>query len=229
VKDAPIHDWVKPAVTRARNAGMPAVFRLDSCRPHENLSGDGSRLCYLDVMKTIVATALFTLAAPAFAESAPTDFVTQVLEPTGGRIARPQGWFYSEAHRGAVYMWTLSREDTSGNRPYTTGVRIQTFVGVKPTTGKTARQFILDFAAAKKKEAKVVNSCKEQDQGIFTRICLETEEGPHHILYSLFWGSKGMDVAVVTIAGTTRELWPTYAPAFAKMADFELIDMKRFE
>ena len=35
VKDAPIRDWVKLAVTRARNSGMPAVFWLDSYRPHE--------------------------------------------------------------------------------------------------------------------------------------------------------------------------------------------------
>ena len=36
VKDAPIRDWVKLAVTRARNSGMPAVFWLDTYRPHEN-------------------------------------------------------------------------------------------------------------------------------------------------------------------------------------------------
>ncbi|WP_420466015.1 NADP-dependent isocitrate dehydrogenase [Panacagrimonas sp.] len=36
VKDAPIRDWVKLAVTRARLSGMPAVFWLDPYRPHEN-------------------------------------------------------------------------------------------------------------------------------------------------------------------------------------------------
>jgi len=35
VKDAPIRDWVKLAVTRARTSGMPAVFWLDPYRPHE--------------------------------------------------------------------------------------------------------------------------------------------------------------------------------------------------
>jgi len=35
VKDAPIRDWVKLAVSRARNSGMPAVFWLDAYRPHE--------------------------------------------------------------------------------------------------------------------------------------------------------------------------------------------------
>ena len=36
VKDAPIRDWVKLAVTRARSSGMPAIFWLDPYRPHEN-------------------------------------------------------------------------------------------------------------------------------------------------------------------------------------------------
>jgi isocitrate dehydrogenase len=35
VKDAAIRDWVKLAVTRCRNSGMPAVFWLDPYRPHE--------------------------------------------------------------------------------------------------------------------------------------------------------------------------------------------------
>ena len=36
VKDAPVRDWVKLAVARCRNSGMPAVFWLDPYRPHEN-------------------------------------------------------------------------------------------------------------------------------------------------------------------------------------------------
>ena len=35
VKDAPIRDWVKLAVTRARNSNTPAIFWLDPYRPHE--------------------------------------------------------------------------------------------------------------------------------------------------------------------------------------------------
>ncbi|MDO8907255.1 MAG: NADP-dependent isocitrate dehydrogenase [Pseudohongiella sp.] len=36
VKDAPIRDWVKLAVSRSRLSGMPAVFWLDSYRAHDN-------------------------------------------------------------------------------------------------------------------------------------------------------------------------------------------------
>lgn len=35
VKDAPIRDWVKLAVTRAKATGWPAVFWLDKKRPHD--------------------------------------------------------------------------------------------------------------------------------------------------------------------------------------------------
>ena len=34
-KDAPIRDWVKLAVTRARATGSPAVFWLDETRAHD--------------------------------------------------------------------------------------------------------------------------------------------------------------------------------------------------
>ena len=35
VKDAPVRDWVKLAVSRARATGVPAVFWLDKDRPHD--------------------------------------------------------------------------------------------------------------------------------------------------------------------------------------------------
>jgi isocitrate dehydrogenase len=35
VKDAPIQDWIRLAVARARATGAPAVFWLDSTRPHD--------------------------------------------------------------------------------------------------------------------------------------------------------------------------------------------------
>jgi hypothetical protein len=177
----------------------------------------------------LLAVSLLFASELVLAESVPTKFVTQVLEPTDGKISRPTDWFYAERHRGPVYDWIISREDT-GNGPYTTGVRIQTFIGVKEGTGKTAKRFILDFIAAKKKSAdKVIDACEPSEQDFFMRMCLETEEGPYRILYSLFWGTDNLDIALVSIAGTTKELWPTYEATFNTMGAFELIDMKRFE
>jgi len=174
--------------------------------------------------------AIATLAAQDFVfQTAPAEFVTQVLEPTGGKIQRPKDWFYKESQNQSGYLWTISREDSTKG-PYLTGMRIQLLSGVKKATGKTAEQFIRDFIEKKKKEAdKVVNLCDPKEQYLFTRMCLETEEGPFHILYSLFWGTDDLDMAVIVIAGAPAELWDTYAPAFDKMGNFELIDMKRFE
>lgn len=181
------------------------------------------------LMKILVALAALFLGSPVHAESAPTGFVTQILEPTGGKIARPKDWFYAESHKGPVYTWTLSREDSRNNKPYVTGVRIQTFMGVKQGTGQSPEQFIRNFITSRSASAKVLKTCEAEKQSLFMRTCLETEEGPYHILYSLFWGQGDLDLAVVSVAGTTKELWGSYAPVFEKMSAFELIDMQRFE
>lgn len=168
--------------------------------------------------------------ALAFAETnVPDGFVLQVLEPTGGKIVRPKGWFYVEDHHGPSYTWILSKEDASRQR-YNTGVRIQTLVGVQKGTGRAPKEFVLGFIEGKKQDgAKVLKICPESDQGLFTRICLETEEGEDHILYSLFWGNRGLDVVVVSIAGAKKADWSIYAATFDRMSHFELIDMNRFE
>ena len=153
-------------------------------------------------------------------------FVTQVLEPTGGKISMPKDWHYTESHRPHVLMWTLTKEDTQGGKkPYVTGMRIQFFVGIKEGIGKTPKEFLQNFIKEKKASgAHIVESCGEKEEDRFTRSCLETEEGPFHILYSLFWPNDDADMAVVTIAGTNKELWNQYAATFAKMNRFELLD-----
>ena len=161
---------------------------------------------------------------------APPGFVNQILEPLGGRILRPKDWYYAEAHEGPTYRWTISKEDMSKRGGYTTGARIQMFVGVKEHTGATAKEFITSIMEQRRREAqRVIDGCKPQDMGLFTRICLETEEGPHHILYSLYWGRNELDIAVVAMFGTTKELWNTYSSTWTKMNHFELIDMARFD
>ena len=181
-------------------------------------------------MKTLILITLFISATAAFGEKkpkAPREFATQILEPTGGKIRRPKGWFFTESHGPSWFGWIVSREDPAKGS-YTTGFRIQMIVGVRKGTGKSPKQFVMDYIASKKKEATVLKSCDPKDQGMFTRICLETEEGPHHILYSLFWGNE-LDWVVVTIAGTTKELWSTYWETFDRMGPLDLIDMSRFE
>src|SRR5262249_48160973 len=59
----------------------------------------------------------------------PTEFVTQVLEPTGGKIDKPKGWFYAESRDAHSFLWTLSRERAAHG--YETGMRIQVLVGIQ--------------------------------------------------------------------------------------------------
>jgi hypothetical protein len=159
----------------------------------------------------------------------PQGFVTQTLEPTGGKIFRPKEWFYSEDHQGSVYRWTLSKENPADHHPFTTGVSIQTHVGIKERSkNQSAQEFIQAFVAEKTaKASKLFKNCPEEDQGLFTRTGLELESGTDHILYSLFWGNNGLDVAVVSEARTRKELWKTFAPTFDQMSAFDLIDMRR--
>jgi len=171
---------------------------------------------------------LFPISAFAGVETPPEGFVIQILEPTGGKILKPVDWYYTESHRGPSYTWILSKEEAK-TAPYETGVRVQTFINVKKGTGKSPKEFMLEFFEQKKKSVQRIHkTCQPCDQGLFTRICLEVNEGPYRILYSLFWGNK-TDIAAVSIAGTKIELWDKYKSTFDMMSGFELIDMKRFE
>lgn len=163
------------------------------------------------------------------ADKTPEGYVMQVMEPTGGKILRPEGWHYHEGHRETSWSWTISREDTNGGKdPYDTGVRIQTFMGVEKGTGDTPEAFVRGFIEGKKKSAeKVHRSCEATGQGMFTRICTEVTEGDYRILYSGFWGND-MDIVVISISGAKVAEWEKYTEIFDKMSAFELIDMERF-
>lgn len=187
-----------------------------------------NRLCSLGLVLWVATVSLGAMEVPA-------GFDLQILEPTGGKIAKPKEWFYAEQHHGPVYVWVLSKED-SRKEPYLTGLKIQVFSGVKKGTGKSSKEFCLTFLDSKRTSTKVISASPESAQYLFTRQCLEVEEevlinakrGLYHINYSVFW-SENSDLAVITIAGAPVEVWPEYQEVFQVMSKFELIDMKRFE
>jgi len=47
-KDAPVRDWVKLAVNRARATGVPAIFWLDEKRAHDALIIGKVKTCLAD-------------------------------------------------------------------------------------------------------------------------------------------------------------------------------------
>ena len=162
-------------------------------------------------------------------------FNTQVLEPFGGKILMPESWFYRERHGESSYVWILSKEDPD-NGPYITGVKIQYLSGIEAGTGKSPELFLRQFVSEKKNQVKVLSECGAEDQGFFTRICLETLEPAtelgsdisYHIRYSLYWGND-MDMAIVMIQGTLDDIWEENSDIFSAMNEFEMIDMTRFE
>lgn len=186
------------------------------------------------MLRKIGAILLLLASSVTVAEE---EMVQQILEPTGGKIMKPKSWFYSESQNSNGYMWTLSEEDISSGGSYDTGVRIQLMSGIKTGTGKTPKEFLFDFMESKKAAVdRVISTCPEADQGLFSVVCLETvetalhekSEKKHHILYSLFW-SNSMDLVVISIAGARESEWSNYESIFNEMRGFELIDMSRFE
>jgi len=164
----------------------------------------------------------------------PEGFEARTLEPTGGRVARPVGWFYREAHDAASFKWVLAKEDPESG-PYETGVRIQLIFGLEQKTGKSAEAFAKEFLDSKRTSAEVLSECETEDQGLLMYSCIVTEEliesvseeDPFQIRYSVFWGSE-LDVAVFAIAGTPKNQWADHAEIFAEIEKFQLIDLERF-
>ncbi|RBP35858.1 hypothetical protein DES53_11924 [Roseimicrobium gellanilyticum] len=168
-----------------------------------------------------------TDAQKAATKATTVEYVEQILEPLGGKITKPKAWHYTEGHKGAKFVWTISEQDISNGGSYDTGVRIQAFFKVKENTGKSAKEFLQGFLAAKQEgEGKVLSTCPEKEQGMFTRTCLEMEEGRFHIMYSVFWSD---DISVVMISGAPKEQWDRYSPVFNRMMEFQLFDMERIE
>lgn len=163
-----------------------------------------------------------------FAKSDTIEYVNQVLEPTGGKIEAPKEWFYKEYHSGPAFRWTISKENPTNDKPYQTGMNIQLFAHIKKKTKRSPKEFVTEFMNSKRKNSQILSSCSEQDQGLFTRVCLETIEGPYRIMYSGFWGSNNLDMAIMTVSGAPVEQWEQNSPIFQRMSSFELIDVSRF-
>ena len=185
---------------------------------------------YAPAFDKMAAFELGDLNSFAVPDEAPTEFVTQVLEPTGGTILRPKDWFYAEKHHGHQYVWELSREDPLAIKAYETGLSIQTFSGLKANLGQTAEHYMLYFRDMRAKEAtKVLANREPKDLGVYTTASMETEERGFHVRYLFFWGSHDEDIAVLITAGAPINLWDKYAPTFDKMGEFEPLDPKRLE
>jgi len=173
-------------------------------------------------MRTATAIALVLIASLCRADVVvPPGFELQKLDTTEGHIAKPKGWFYSHSADKFSLSWILAKEDPKAG-PYQTGFRIQ-FVPNATAAGKVApEQFVARFIAQKQQSADVKRACPAVKVGQFIRRCLETIEGPHRILYSLFWSGE-LDALVITIFGAPVDEWETARHIADRMNEFELL------
>lgn len=165
----------------------------------------------------------------------PDGFELQVLEPLGGKIARPKGWFFQQSSSPSGYLWTLSK-DKSESGGFVVGMRIQMLAKVKEGTGMTPKEFVNNFITRFKPTTKVLSECPESEVGLFRRRCLEVEgevdcggrKEQCRDLYSFLWSDQ-IDMVTITIFGAPPDQWDELARIREVMSEFELIDMKRFD
>ena len=180
-----------------------------------------------------LALVLLPLAA-ASQELIPPGFVVQVLEPTGGKLVRPEAWYYRERHGSSQYGWILSREDPDKG-PYLVGIRVQVLAFVQENTGKTGPEFVESFLSGKRRSSTVVSECPERPAVFFMRKCIETIEPPQfpsfvpfRVMHSLFY-KPGLDIVGVSVAGAPVYEWHLHTDTFDAMSHIEIIDMNRFQ
>ena len=180
-----------------------------------------------------LALALMPLEATC-QELVPPGFVVQMLEPTGGKLVRPETWHYRERHGSSQYGWIASREDPDDG-PYLVGVRVQVLAFVEENTGKSGPEFVESFLSGKRRSAIVVSECPERSAGFFMRKCIETIEPPSfpsfvpfRVMHSLFY-KPGLDMVAVSVAGSPIYEWQLHTDIFDAMSHIEIIDMSRFQ
>lgn len=165
---------------------------------------------------------------------APSGFVQQILDPTGGAINRPKDWFYTQMNNPAGYTWTISHED-SKNGAYQTGMKIQLLTGIQEYTHVSSSDFIKHFISEKKRSAvSIIKSCPEQTEDNFQTICLESEEivpaldakEKFHIIYTGYWNNE-LDIAFMTTFGAPSREWDKTNNIAANMSSLKLLDMAR--
>jgi len=164
-----------------------------------------------------------------------TEFVKQILEPTGGEVLKPKGWYYAEKHRVANSLnWIISKEEP--NKGYETGLSIQFMMGVEKGTGLTPEEYVRVTINQILETSVLLNQCDASVVGDFTRSCIELTQVQMRsgvpvnftVLYSFFWDNDKNSVGI-TVAGSPTDKWHKYSKIFNQMSKIKLIDPSRFK
>ena len=159
---------------------------------------------------------------------APEGFQWKTMEPTGGKILCPDGWYFDELHAerpgiGMTYLWNVSK-DAPNSDAYTANMAIQMHVNVQKRLGVSPKDFLMDFLIATKQSAdEVYRESPIEKVGLYDRTFIEFREGDDRLLYSAMWNTE-RDIAFVVMLQTKADKWQEYQETFNKMGNFELVD-----
>lgn len=161
------------------------------------------------------------------------EFIKQDLNPTGGYVFMPKGWYFVERHRSIKSLnWVVSKENPKNG--YETGQSIQFMLGIKDGTKMSPKEFIQKIIIQIKKTSHVLSEeCSESNQGEFERICLRTKEIKNRnnfpveyiVQNSLFWNDD-MDAVAIIVSGSPVADWDKYSKYLDRMNEIVLIDHK---
>ncbi len=176
---------------------------------------------------SIVFAASNTIAQTAF--TVPDGYVEKKLDVTGGRIAVPKDWFFSDGRTNSGWAWVISAQDQAKGR-YETGLQLHAIVGVELTMKKSRRAFVKDFLSEKKASTAVLRECPETNQGKLKRQCLEVVEDikrngetmRYHILYWVFWSNE-VDIVGMFMFGAPQDQWASAKQVGEVLAQLEFI------
>lgn len=159
----------------------------------------------------------------------PDGFEVQPLDPFGGRIAKPKGWYFHSRGTPTGWLWVLAEQDPAKGK-WDTGSQIQLIAQVSKKAGKSPEEFVRDTLQQIKKSSRVLRECEVETVGEFRRQCLEVVEtvdganGKREFrhLYTLSWHVSA-DMVVIALFATTPDKWESLRETHRAMSVYEVI------
>jgi hypothetical protein len=166
----------------------------------------------------------------------PEGYVIQKLRPLGGELLMPQSWHFVGGITEIGFLYTASKE-LRADGSYDTGFRIQGIMKIKERYHIAPLDAVVQNIEAKKKGAiEIIKECKETQEGLFKKRCLETVEKvsgregavSFHIVYSFFWNDT-MDTMIANTFGTPVSEWNEEVKIYNVMKNLVLFDKTKAE
>ena len=122
----------------------------------------------------LVFAVLLCLCAKATNLTPPSGYEVQRLDPLGGEVLKPQGWFFNVTGTKDAAVYQIAKEDPKEGE-FETGLTINIVPGISAKTGGPTTG-ISYFYNKKKQSAGIVSQDPVTTQGKFTRFAFAVDE-----------------------------------------------------